>query len=255
MPEKKIVEMPAEVTVIVDKVSEVTQSKGYGYESSSETWLPVKVDGEGRIEITQQSPLYLRNLNYGADADGYIKYIRTDSSGRTEITQTDSSLLKSEVSQTDPTLLRGMASGVDSDGYVRYILVDSSGRPAVKIDSDSIGLAKDSTLSSIDSKITKCDTDNTTVSKRVSDSFSHGQVDVGTSAVQLTSSSTPCKFGVVIKADDDNSGNVYIGGSGVTTSNGFRLKAGQGISFEIDDASKVYAIADSTGQKVHWIAV
>jgi len=93
------------------------------------------------------------------------------------------------------------------------------------------------------------------VSEEVAESFSHGQVDVGTSAVQLTTSATPCKFGVVVKADDDNSGNVYVGGSGVTTSNGFRLGAGQGISLEIDDASKIYVIADSSGQKVHWIAI
>jgi len=198
MPEKKIVEMPAEVTVIVDKVSEVTQSKTYGKDFVSGNWVPLALTDDG-FQI-------------------------------------------------------GMVC-VDEYGYLKFIRVDPYGRPAVKIDSDSVGLAKETTLSSINGKITKCDTDNTTVSKRVSDSFSHGQVDVGTSAVQLTSSSTPCKFGVVIKADDDNSGNVYIGGSGVTTSNGFRLKAGQGISFEIDDASKVYAIADSTGQKVHWIAV
>ncbi|OYT30289.1 MAG: hypothetical protein B6U94_06970 [Thermofilum sp. ex4484_79] len=208
MPEKKIVEMPAEVTVIVDKVSEVTQSKDYGYDGSG--WVPKKVDSSGRTEVTQTSPLNLMGVTY---------------------------------------------SGLDDSSVIHLIKTDDSGRPRIVLEQDSIGLAKDTTLSSIDGKITKCDTDNTTVSKRVSDSFSHGQVDVGTSAVQLTSSSTPCKFGVVIKADDDNSGNVYIGGSGVTTSNGFRLKAGQGISFEIDDASKVYAIADSTGQKVHWIAV
>jgi len=87
-------------------------------------------------------------------------------------------------------------------------------------------------------------------------SFKPGQTTVGTTAVQLTSESTPIKKGVVIKADDDNTGSVYIGKDNtVSTTTGFRLDAGQGIAIEVDDASKIWLVADADSQKVHWIAV
>ena len=121
MPEKKIVEMPAEVTVIVDKVSEVTQSKDYGYDGSS--WVPKKVDSSGRTEVTQTYPLNLMGVAY---------------------------------------------PGIDDSSAIKLIRTDTSGRPRIIIEQDSVGLAKDSTLSSIDGKITKCDTDNV-IAKIVAD--------------------------------------------------------------------------------------
>ena len=87
-------------------------------------------------------------------------------------------------------------------------------------------------------------------------SFKLGQTTVGTTAVQLTSESTPTKKGVLIKADDNNTGSVYIGKDNtVSTTTGFRLNAGQGIAIEVDDASKIWLVADADNQKVHWIAV
>ena len=90
---------------------------------------------------------------------------------------------------------------------------------------------------------------------RVSSTINYGQVTVGTSAVQLTTSSTSLNFGVVIKADPNNSGNVYVGDSSVSTSNGYLLTPGEGIAFEIDDASKVWLVADADNQKVYWLGV
>ena len=79
------------------------------------------------------------------------------------------------------------------------------------------------------------------------------QVIVGTTAVQLPNIS--CRS-VIVKADDDNSGDVYIGFSDkVSTSNGFRLKAGQGIELAIDNLSKIWLVATADNQKVHilWV--
>jgi len=79
------------------------------------------------------------------------------------------------------------------------------------------------------------------------------QVTVGTSAVQITATSTPIKT-VTVKADNDNAGNVYVGfSSGVTTGNGFRLAAGEAITIPIDDLSKIWLIADAADQLVHYI--
>ena len=91
--------------------------------------------------------------------------------------------------------------------------------------------------------------------KRTSDTLYYNQVTVGTTAVQLTSTSTPLNAGIVVKADSNNSGNVYVGDSSVSTSNGFALAAGEGIAFEIDDASKVWVVADSSGQKIYWLGL
>jgi len=86
--------------------------------------------------------------------------------------------------------------------------------------------------------------------------FITNQVSVGTSAVQLQSSSFSLKMGgVVVKADDGNGGNIYVGKSDVTTSTGFRLKAGQGVVFEVDNINKVYVIASLAGQKVHYLGI
>jgi len=83
----------------------------------------------------------------------------------------------------------------------------------------------------------------------------HGQTTVGTTAVQITTTVTVAVFGICIKADDGNTGNVFIGEAGVTTSNGFKLAPGEAITIEIDFPEKLYAIADAADQKVHWLAV
>ena len=85
--------------------------------------------------------------------------------------------------------------------------------------------------------------------------FVHGQTDVGTTVVQLQSTSFSLKLGAVVKADDDNTGNIYVGESGVTTSTGFRLDTAQGLVIEIDNINKIYCISDVASQKVHYIGV
>lgn len=56
--------------------------------------------------------------------------------------------------------------------------------------------------------------------------------------------------GVVIKALDDNQGNVYLGGSDVDSTNGFPLSAGQALPFDFDDLSQVYIDVDNDGEGV-----
>jgi len=87
------------------------------------------------------------------------------------------------------------------------------------------------------------------ISRYTTTDIFHGQVDVGTSEVQLTTE-TDC-LSITIKADDDNTDDVYIGKSGVTTSNGFRLRPGQAITIYISNPSILYAISGTAGQKVH----
>jgi len=124
-----------------------------------------------------------------------------------------------------------------------------------KVATESTLSSIDSKLNSINSKITACNTNSTIVARRVSPFMAYNQLTVGTSATPLVTSSIPLMFGVVVKADINNSGNVYVGDSSVSTSNGYCLTAGEGIAFEIYDASKVYVVADTDNQKVYWLGV
>lgn len=80
-----------------------------------------------------------------------------------------------------------------------------------------------------------------------------GQQSVGTSQVQLPSNQI--YLAVTIKASNANSGTVYVGVTGVTTSTGFELGAGEGVSIPIDNTDKIYLIASASSQTVSYIGV
>ena len=92
-------------------------------------------------------------------------------------------------------------------------------------------------------------------------SLDHGSnLDIDTTAEQITSTSFTTKRGVAIKADLDNSGTIYIGNSDVTAgtiaaTDGMPLSAGESIEIEIDNPNKLYAIASTNNQKVYWMAL
>ncbi|MCA9100066.1 MAG: hypothetical protein R3C10_03670 [Pirellulales bacterium] len=92
--------------------------------------------------------------------------------------------------------------------------------------------------------------------------FDHGsKSSIGTSAVQLVASSTPATRGVLVRAAHDNTGTVYVGASSSVTANssdatdGLPLAAGDSLLVKVDDANKVYLIANTTGQKVFFLTV
>ena len=58
---------------------------------------------------------------------------------------------------------------------------------------------------------------------------------------------------VLIKADEHNTGNVYVGMQGVSTHTGFKLAAAQGQEFRTKDSSKVWLAADQDGQLVYYL--
>lgn len=95
----------------------------------------------------------------------------------------------------------------------------------------------------------------------VQSSFNTGsKSSIGTSAVQLTASSTVVKIGITIKAANANTGIVYIGNSSITAgttdaTDGFEIAGGESITLEVDNVNKIYAIGSATGQKVYWTAV
>jgi len=86
-----------------------------------------------------------------------------------------------------------------------------------------------------------------------------GEVQGGTTAAQLPD--IPCA-GVIIKAQSDNSSNVYLGTENVTVNRshtnettGFELDAGQETPFlPIDNLNKLWMITDANGDDIIYMA-
>ena len=75
-----------------------------------------------------------------------------------------------------------------------------------------------------------------------------GQQTLTTSAVALTANAL--QNGIVITALPANTGTVYVGASGVTTSTGYPLAAGQSISFAVSNASGIFIIGTNATDKI-----
>lgn len=60
---------------------------------------------------------------------------------------------------------------------------------------------------------------------------------------------------VTIKALSTNTVAVYVGTTGVTTSTGFELLAGESVTLDVNNLSKIYVISGSSSQVVRYIAL
>lgn len=98
------------------------------------------------------------------------------------------------------------------------------------------------------------------VTSAVSSTLDHGSnLDIDTSAEQITTTSFACKFGVTLKADITNTGIIYVGNSDVTAgttaaTDGFPLSAGETLTLEVNNPNLLYAIASANNQKIYWVA-
>jgi len=72
----------------------------------------------------------------------------------------------------------------------------------------------------------------------------YGQYSVTTSAAAI-GSSTSLSTGITLT--NTGSTNIYVGGSGVTTSNGYVLVGGTSVSFVVANLSSIYAIGSVAG--------
>ena len=83
-----------------------------------------------------------------------------------------------------------------------------------------------------------------------------GAGTVGTSAIPLSSTARDIKW-VVVGADDDNSGDIYVGSSTVANSGsnrGLRLGPGRTVTIPVDDLSDVYLIGSAAAQTYEYLA-
>lgn len=97
--------------------------------------------------------------------------------------------------------------------------------------------------------------------QKAESSFTHQSVTFGNIAVQMIAASNPAFIGILIKADNANTGTVYVGNSGAVTAgtvpatDGFQLGAGESTCIPVDNANKIFLIATGAGQRVFWVAV
>jgi len=89
-------------------------------------------------------------------------------------------------------------------------------------------------------------------------SIEHGQDSVATAGTSVqpnggTSISIPDGSALVVRANGTNSGNIYVGDSDVSSSNGFELGAGESLSIQTTDVNNIHIDADNNGEGVSWI--
>jgi hypothetical protein len=85
----------------------------------------------------------------------------------------------------------------------------------------------------------------------------NGSKTVSTSAV-VVGGNVPASDGVLVVAATTNTGLIYVGNSTVTANtdnnnDGIPLLAGAGVRVKVDNVNKVYAISDTSSQKIFWM--
>lgn len=89
---------------------------------------------------------------------------------------------------------------------------------------------------------------------------STGQVDVGSTAAQLSTSSRDLKWGVEVFADADNSNAIWVGYSSNITAgggetSGVKIPAGKSQFIPAASLSRVYVISDASSQSVTYLGM
>lgn len=80
--------------------------------------------------------------------------------------------------------------------------------------------------------------------------------DVDTTAEQLTTTRIEARVGVVVSADADNAGDIWVGNnSSVAVNNGIRLAAGDSVEIEVDSPHRIWVIASQADQQVNFLTI
>lgn len=81
-----------------------------------------------------------------------------------------------------------------------------------------------------------------------------GQKTVATAGTAVILTATATTATLTIRSNDDNTGNVYVGDSSVSSSNGYILSEGETVSFDINHSdTNIFIDADTSGNGVSFI--
>jgi hypothetical protein len=83
---------------------------------------------------------------------------------------------------------------------------------------------------------------------------------IGTSAVQISTTSVVASSGVTLRSSLSNNATIYIGPSTVTAgtaaaTDGIPLNPGESITMPLNNLNLLYAIATATGQEIFWMVI
>lgn len=81
--------------------------------------------------------------------------------------------------------------------------------------------------------------------------ISNGWTSVGTAAVAIDGAHfNPTRMTI---HNNDNSTGIYLGGTGVTTTNGLLLLKEQSYQFDLEPLEQIYAISTKEGHTISWM--
>lgn len=80
------------------------------------------------------------------------------------------------------------------------------------------------------------------------------KVTVTTAGTRVVLGSQNC-LSVTITALTTNAGVIYVGGSGVTSANGYQLTAGSSVSLDINSLGAVWIDAANSGDSITYLGV
>jgi hypothetical protein len=90
-------------------------------------------------------------------------------------------------------------------------------------------------------------------------SIASGELQGSATLLQLPD--IPCRI-AILRARDDNSGNVYLGGAGVTkpdgttdATTGLGLDAGQDVTLYVDNLNRLWRICDNAGDDLTYLVM
>ena len=81
----------------------------------------------------------------------------------------------------------------------------------------------------------------------------NGRTVVAVAGTQAALAGSTAVKTVTIRAFVSNTGLIYVGTTGVTSSNGFQLDASETVSLDIDNLSKIFLNAGVSGEGVSYI--
>ena len=81
--------------------------------------------------------------------------------------------------------------------------------------------------------------------------INNGWTSVGTVAVPIDGvHNNPTRMTI---HNNDNATNIYLGGTGVTITNGLLLLKEQSYQFDLEPLEQIYAVSDKAGHIISWM--
>ena len=204
----------------------VTQIKD-GWNGGSDAQL--KVNADGSINVTGGGG-GTTDVNIHDSTGGNL----TSTSGSLNVNVTGGGGSNDSVGPTGATAPTSATEigGIDALGNLQALTVDPAGKLLVDITGSS------TVTGTVNANIEGLST------------FQTSQFTIGTSAVQLTPTPLVGRSSMSIKAKTTSSADIiYIGNSsGVTSSTGYALFAGDSLQLDLTDAHVIWAIGSNAGQ-------